>query len=171
MFWRKRTIYRLRQSELLSNPFTEAIFQTESKSWSEIRKRSRAAATDERTLRGAIESTMTGMLSEIENARDEIATASDAETIKVLEARMDTFRKVVSEKVMSFVKSMNRKPDAEQALDRACARESPKKAMRLDGALDPQASKLLARLVGLKEFKRMPAGGAGMSALEARPPA
>ena len=84
---------------------------------------------------------------------------------------MDAFRRVVSEKVMSFVSLMNQKPDAEQALHRAYAPESPKKAMRPDAALDARIGKLLARLVGLKEFKRMPAGGAGMSALKAKRPA
>jgi hypothetical protein len=68
---------------------------------------------------------------------------------------------------MPLVKAMDQRPDAEQALDRAYAPESLEKIMRLDAALDARIGKVLARLVGLKEFKRTPAGGAGLRALEA----
>lgn len=167
LHWQKRTIWRLRQSAVLRDPFTEDIIQTEGKSWSEIRKRLRAAASGERTTRGAIDDAMTSMLAEAQSASEKIVTTSDVEEIKVLEARMNTFLTVASGKLMELLKLMDQRPDAVQALDRAYVPESLEKVMRLEAALDARIGKVLARLVGLKEFKRTPAGGAVMRALEA----
>ena len=55
LYWHKRTLWRLWQSAVLRDKFTDDIIQTEAKSWSVIRKRLRAAARDERTLLGTIE--------------------------------------------------------------------------------------------------------------------
>jgi|PersoiStandDraft_1058852.scaffolds.fasta_scaffold35978_2 hypothetical protein len=167
LHWHKRTIYRLWQSAVLKDPFTEDIIQTESKSWSDIRKRLRAAATGERTLRGAIENNQSSLLDGLQTVGEKIATTSDAEEIKVILAQTEAILKLVTEKSMPLVKAMDQRPDAEQALDRAYAPESLEKVMRLDAAIDVRIGKVLARLVGLKEFKRTPAGGAGRRALEA----
>ena len=167
LHWQKRTIWRLRQSAVLRDPFTEDITQTEGKSWFEIRKRLRAAAYSEGTVRGAIDNSMTSVLAEAQSANEKIMTTSDVEEIKVLQARSSAFVTIASEKLMALVKSMDQRPDAVQALDRAYVPESLEKVMRLEAALDARISKVLARLVGLKEFKRTPAGGAGRRALEA----
>jgi hypothetical protein len=167
LHWQKHTVWRLRQSAVLRDPFTEDIIQTEGKSWSDIRKGLRAAASSERTVRGAIDNSMTSVLAEAQSANEKIMTTSDVEEIKVLQARSSAFVTIASEKLMALVKSMDQRPDAVQALDRAYVPESLEKVMRLEAALDARISKVLARLVGLKEFKRTPAGGAGMRALEA----
>ena len=54
-FWHKRTLWRLWQSAVLRDKYTDEILQTEGKSWAQIRRRLRAAARDERTLLGTIE--------------------------------------------------------------------------------------------------------------------
>jgi hypothetical protein len=167
LHWQKHTVWRLRQSAVLRDPFTEDIIQTEGKSWSDIRKGLRAAASSERTVRGAIDNSMTSVLAEAQSANEKIMTTSDVEEIKVLQAQSSAFVTIASEKLMALVKSMDQRPDAVQALDRAYVPESLEKVMRLEAALDARISKVLARLVGLKEFKRTPAGGAGMRALEA----
>ena len=166
LHWQKHTVWRLRQSAVLSDPFTEDIIQTQGKSWSDIRKGLRAAASDERTLRGAIENNLSSLLAELQTVGEKIATTSDAEEIKVILAQTDAMLQLVTERLMPLAKAMDQRPDAKQALDRAYAPESLEKMMRLDAALDARIGKVLARLVGLKEFKRTPAGGAGMRALE-----
>jgi hypothetical protein len=167
LHWQKRTIWRLRQSAVLRDPFTEDIIKTESKSWSDIRKGLREAASGERTLRGTIENNVSSLLAGIQTVGEKIATTSDAEEIKVILAQTDAMMKLVTERFMPLVKAMDQRPDAEQALDRAYVPESLEKVMRLEAALDARIGKVLARLVGLKEFKRTPAGGAGRRALEA----
>src|ERR1017187_1499153 len=167
LHWHKRTIYRLWQSTVLSDPFTEDIRQTEGKSWFEIRKGLRAAATSKRSLRGTIENNLSSLLDGLETVGEKLATTSDAEEFKVIYAQTEVMAKLVTERFMPLVKAMDQRPDAEHALERAYAPESLEKVMRLEAALDARIGKVLARLVGLKEFKRTPAGGAGMRALEA----
>ena len=167
LHWQKRTIWRLRQSAVLRDPFTEDIIQTKSKAWSDIRKGLRAAATSDRSLRGTIENNLSSLLDGLQTVGEKIATTSDAEELKVIYAQTNVMAKLVTERFMPLVKAMEQRPDAEHALDRAYVPESLEKVMRLEAALDARIGKVLARLVGLKEFKRTPAGGAGMRALEA----
>ena len=167
LHWHKRTIYRLWQSTVLSDPFTEDIRQTEGKSWFEIRKGLRAAATSKRSLRGTIENSLSSLFAGLQTVGEKLATTSDAEELKVIYAQTEVMAKLVTERFMPLVKAMDQRPDAEQALDRAYAPESLEKVMRLEAAFDARIGKVLARLVGLKEFKRTPAGGAGLRALEA----
>ena len=167
LHWQKRTIWRLRQSAVQRDPFTEDISKTESKSWSDIRKGLREAASGERTLRGTIENNVSSLLAGIQTVGEKIATTSDAEEIKVILAQTDATLKLVTERFMPLVKAMDQRPDAEHALERAYAPESLEKVMHLEAALDARIGKVLARLVGLKEFKRTPAGGAGRRVLEA----
>jgi hypothetical protein len=51
-------------------------------------------------------------------------------------------------------------PSAKQTFEKAHATENIEKIVRLEAALDSRIAKVLARLVGLKEFKRMPAAQA-----------
>jgi hypothetical protein len=166
LHWHKRTIYRLWQSTMLSDPFTEDIRQTKSESWFDIRKGLRAAATSKRTLRGTIENSLSSLFDGLETVGEKLATTSDAEELKVIYAQTEVITKLVTERFMPLVKTMEQTPDAEHALERAYAPESLEKIMRLDGMFDTRIAKVLARLVGLKEFKRTPAGGAGLRALE-----
>src|ERR1017187_5041556 len=110
LHWQKRTIWRLRQSAVLRDPFTEDIIQTEGKSWFEIRKRLRAAAYSEGTVRGAIDNSMTSVLAEAQSANEKIVTTSDVEEIKVLEARTNALLTIASEKHMALYKSMDQRP-------------------------------------------------------------
>src|ERR1019366_7495821 len=111
LHWHKRTIYRLWQSAVLRDPFTEDIIQTKSKSWSEIRKRLRAAATSEGTVRGAIENNQSSLLDGLQTVGEKMATTSDAEEIKVILAQTEAILKLVTEKSMPLVKAMDQRPD------------------------------------------------------------
>jgi hypothetical protein len=71
---------------------------------------------------------------------------------------MDACLKVVTDSLLPLLNSVRQAPDAEQAFDNAHAPECLEKVMRLEAAVDARIGKLLSRLVGLKEFKRTPAG-------------
>ncbi len=48
-FWHKRTLWRLWQCAVIRDKFTEEILQTGGKSWTQVRRRLRVAARDERS--------------------------------------------------------------------------------------------------------------------------
>jgi hypothetical protein len=156
--WHKRTLWRLWQSAVIRDKFTEEILQTGGKSWIQVRRRLRAAARDERTLLGTIEDTVTKSVSEVQRLGKKIVKNSGPQEIADLAPRLDALLKVVTDSLLPLLNSVRQAPDAEQAFDNAHAPDGLEKIMRLEAAVDARIGKLLSRLVCLKEFKRTTAG-------------
>jgi hypothetical protein len=142
---------------VLKDPFTFDIVQTGRKSWIGIRKRLRKAANETRTLQGSVRVIFAQLHSEIARFQKKIQKSSDKEEIKLLEEKMDACLRTVSKHAGSFLGTIAGGPNAEKTFDNAYAPESLEKIVRLEAALDARIAKVLARLVGLKEFKRTPA--------------
>jgi hypothetical protein len=85
--------------------------------------------------------------------------ASDQQEVKLIEEKIDALMRAISEHFLPLVQALRQGPNAEQAFDSAYAVESVEKIVRLEAACDAGIAKALARLVGLKEFKRTPALG------------
>lgn len=160
LHWHKQTIWRMWQTAVLKDPFTQDILETGRKSWSGIRKGLRAAAKDQRTLQGMANAQSAKLLSRVVRLEKKIATASDKEEIKLIEDKINALLHIINDHVLRLVQVLTQGPNAEQAFDKAYAAESMEKIVRLEAALDARIGKVLARLVGLKEFKRTPAAGA-----------
>jgi hypothetical protein len=168
--WHRRTIWRMWQASILKNPFAVDIKDTKRKSWSGIRKRLRASARKEGTMLGAIESTNSSMISELRRYQKELAATSDKDEIKCLQEKMGVCIEMLNQHVAPLLVKLIQGPSAEKFFDKVYEPESLEKIMRLDAEIDTRISKCLGRLVVLKEFKRTPAGGAGMKAIEASRP-
>jgi hypothetical protein len=169
LHWQKHTLWRMRQLAVLKDPFTGDILETERKSWSGIRKCLRAAANAERTLVGALESgTAVQLLAQITRLRKQMGATSDTEEVKRVEEKMIAVLRTLSDYVLPLLERLRQGPNAEQAFDKAYSVDSLEKVIRLEAAVDARIGKVLARLVGLKEFKRTPAAGA--AAMERRQP-
>jgi hypothetical protein len=165
LHWRKQTVWRLWQTAVLKDPFTIDILQTNGDSWSKIRKGLRAAAEDQRTLLGTVEAQSTKMVSQVRRLQKEMDAASDSQEVKRIEQKLDALHRTIGEHVLPLLQALKQGPNAEQAFDKAYAAESIEKIVRVEAALDARIGKVLARLVGLKEFKRTPAAGAPAIAL------
>jgi hypothetical protein len=168
LHWQKRTLWRMRQVAVLKDPFTKDIIETRRKSWSGIRKRLRSAAHDQRTLLGTVEAELAEMASQVRRLQKDLDTASDREVVELTEQKLDVLHRTIAKHVLPLLQGLMQVPDAEQAFDTAYATESMEKMVRLEAALDTRIAKVLARLVGLKEFKRTPAGGEPPMALTSR---
>jgi hypothetical protein len=169
LHWQKRTLLRMRQVAVLKDPFTQDIVNTDCKSWSQIRKRLRSAANEQRTLLGTVETENAKMASQVRRLQKEMEAASDPQELKLVEEKLNALHRILGEHVLPLVQALRQGPNAEQAFDAAYAAESVEKIMRLEAALDARIAKVLARLVGLKEFKRTPAAGAPTIALTSFP--
>lgn len=165
LHWNKQTLWRMRQAAVLKDPFTFDILQTERKSWAGIRKRLRAAAKDARTFQGMAEANFSKFQSQVSRLQRKIEKSSDTEEIKMLEGKMAACLHLISEYAAPLVPTLMQGPNAEQAFDKAYAPESMEKIVRLEAAIDARIGKVLARLVGLKEFKRTQAAIAATNAL------
>lgn len=169
LHWQKHTLWRMRQVAVLKDPFTQDILQTRRKSWSGIRKRLRSAAHDQRTLLGTVGAKQAEMASQVSRLQKELYVASDREAVKVTEQKLDALHRTIAVHVLPLLQKLMDGPGAEQAFDAAYATENMEKLLRLEAAIDARIGKVLARLVGLKEFKRTPAGGAPTMALTSFP--
>jgi len=165
LHWQKRTLWRMRQTAVLKDPFTCDILETGRKSWSGIRKRLRAAARGDRTLLGAVEAEHTKLFAQMHRLREDLEAASDQQEIKLMEQKIDALMRAINEHVLPLVQKLHQGPNAEKAFDSTYAADSLEKLSRLEAANDARMAKVLARLVGLKEFKRTPAGAAWSLAL------
>ena len=168
LHWRKQTVWRMWQTAVLKDPFTLDIVETNGKSWSKIRNRLRTAAEGHRTLLGTAEAKHAEMLSQIGRLQKKIDAASDTQQVKLIEAKIEALLRTITDHVLPLLQSLKQAPNAEQAFDRAYAAEGIENILRLEVAIDARIAKVLARLVGLKEFKRTPAGGAPPMALTSR---
>jgi hypothetical protein len=156
----KHTLWRMRLTAVLRDPYTNDILETKAKSWRGIRKRLRAAAKDMRTLQGMTEAGISELQSQIQRMERKLEKASDREEVKILEDKIAASRRLFAEQGVSLVQTLNAGPNAEQAFDKAYVPECMENLIRLEAAVDARIAKVLGRLVALKEFKRTPAGGA-----------
>jgi hypothetical protein len=170
LHWHKQTVWRMWQTAVLKDPFTLDIVQTKGKSWSKIRKQLRLEATDQRTLLGMADAKHAKMLSQIGRLQKEMDEASDPQEVKLIGDKIIVLLQVIDQYVIPLIQALAQGPNAEQAFDKAYTAESIEKIVRVEAALDARISKVLARLVGLKEFKRTPAAGAPTMALAASMP-
>ena len=167
LHWHKQTVWRMWQTAVLRDPFTLDIVQTKGRSWAKIRKRLRSAAYDHHTLLGMADAKHAEMLSQVGQLQKKMDAASNTQDVKVIACKIDALLQVVNAHVLPLVQSLKEAPDAEEAFDRTYAAEGIEKILRLEAAIDARIAKVLARLVGLKEFKRTPAGAALPIALTA----
>ena len=78
--------------------------------------------------------------------------------------KINAMMQTIGQYVLPLMQTLGRQgPDAEQTFDSAYAAERIEKIARLEAALDARIAKVLARLVGLKEFKRTPAARAALT--------
>jgi hypothetical protein len=162
-------LWRMRPLAVLKEPLAQDIVQTERKTWSAIRKRLRAAAKSERTLLGTLEVQCAKMLGKVKRFHKEMEETSDPLEVKVIEDKMNAWMRTVSDHVLPLLEKLKQGPTAEQAFDNAYTVDSLEKIVRLEAAVDVRISKVLARLVALKEYKRAPAAGRTVIPLSASP--
>ena len=86
--WNKHTLWRMRQSAVLKDPFTSDIVQTGRNTWRGIRKQLRASARSADSLQDVAKDILSSLRSELEHVQREIEQTSDREEIKKLEHKM-----------------------------------------------------------------------------------
>ena len=169
LYWQKRTLWRMRQAAVLKDAFTADIAQTNGKSWSKIRRRLREAADDHRTLLGTVEATHAKMRSQVERLQKQMDAASDSQEVKLIEEKLNALYSTIGVHVLPLIQQLWQVPNAERAFDNVYSPENMERIVHLEAAVDARITKVLARLVALKEFKRTPAGGAATTVLPGLP--
>jgi hypothetical protein len=158
LYWRKRTMWRLHVDTVLRDPFTDEIVATERKSWAGIRRVLRERAREEHTLVETMEATVAKAVAEVQRLGKKMAKGSSPEEVQKLAPLLSAGIELVSKTLLPLLEQVRQLPDAEGAFDKNYLPESLEKVVRLEALIDVRITKVLARLVALKEFKRTPAG-------------
>jgi len=158
-FWSRRTVLRMRQAAVMSDPFTAEVLHKDCNSWADLRKKYRENASARASFQEAAMSTVSDLRREMTRSVKEIAEAAGAEQISDARARMEACVGIVNDSLGPWILSLSKFPTFDKSFDNAYVPETLEKLVRLETALDARIAKILARLVGLKEFKRTAAGG------------
>jgi hypothetical protein len=157
-YWHKQTIWRLRAATVLRDPFTQEIVDTEKKSWGAIRVSLRKMASEERSLKEVMEAGAADMVDVMSRLTRKLAKELSPADAKQLVAQLSSAVDLFNNKMMPLFEKGRQLPDAEGSFDKHYLPEDLERVMRLETAIDARITKLLARLVAIKEFKRTPAG-------------
>lgn len=158
LFWQKRTLWRLRTATVLRDRFTDEIVATERKSWAGIRRGLREKAREEHALVQTMEASVASAVAEVQRLGKKLAKESSREQIEKLTPLLHAGIEFVTKSLLPLLEQVRQLPDAEGAFDKNYLPEALEKVVRLEAMIDARISKVLARLVALKEFKRTPAG-------------
>jgi hypothetical protein len=157
-YWQKQTTWRMRAAAVLSDPFTEDIVATGNKSWSGIRGGLRKMAREERSLKQAMEAGAADMVHAIARLTRKLGKKLSPAEAKESAAQLSLAADLFNSTLMPLFEKGRQLPDAEGAFDKHYLPEDLERIMRLEATIDARITKLLARLVAIKEFKRTPAG-------------
>jgi hypothetical protein len=158
LHWQKRTLWRLRTATVLRDRFTDEIVATEKKSWAGIRQGLRANAREEHTLLQTTEAAAAEAVAKMTRLAIKLAKESNPEEAEKLAPVLSAGLELISKTILPLLEEVRQLPDAEGAFDKNYLPEALEKLVRLETLLDARITKVLARLVALKEFKRTPAG-------------
>jgi hypothetical protein len=158
LYWHKRTLWRLRTATVHRDPFTKEIVATEKNSWAGIRRGLRENAREEHTLLQTMEAAAAKAVAEMSRLTIKLAKESSREEAEKLASVLSAGLELVNKTMLPLLEKVRQLPDAEGAFDKNYLPEALEKLLRLETLIDARTTKVLARLVALKEFKRTPAG-------------
>jgi hypothetical protein len=158
IFWKKRTIWRIGTATVRRDRFTDEIVATGKKSWTGIRRGLREKAREERSLVQTMEASVADVIAKLQRLGKKLAKGASPQEIQKLTPLLSKGLGLVSKRLLPVLEQVRQLPDAEGAFDQNYLPEDLEKVVRLEALLDARTSKVLGRLVALKEFKRTPAG-------------
>jgi hypothetical protein len=158
LHWQKRTLWRLRTAAVLRDRFTNEIVATEKKSWSGIRRTLRENAREEGRLVRKMENSVANAIAEVQRLGKKLAKDMPWEEVEKFTPLLCASIELASNSLLPLLEQVRQLPDAEGAFDKNYLPDALEKNVRLEALIDARISKVLARLVALKEFKRTPAG-------------
>jgi hypothetical protein len=158
LYWQKQTLWRLRTATVLRDRFTDEIVATERKSWTGIRAGLREKAREEGSLVETIEESVASAVTKVERLGKKLSKNLPFEEVEKLTPVLSAAIELAKGSLLPLLDQVRQLPNAEAAFDKNYLPENLEKIVRLEAMNDARISKVLARLVGLKEFKRTPAG-------------
>jgi hypothetical protein len=154
--WRKYQLHKMLRTAALKDPFFIQLVQCGRKSWSGVRKHLLEENEPYEIIRGRLANLMSNLSEAAKKmAGQQMAEAREKEHVERTDSRISDITKAMSEHLIPMIQAIDAGPSAERTFDQAYSPESLERVVKCEAAIDSRIDKLLARLVSLKEYKRM----------------
>jgi len=168
LYWLKRRLMRTSQLAFHQDPLTIAMEPSAPKNWDELVKEIKSASDDKASLTKAAKDS----LEALNRAIEKISTINMAclpghstegppkdafEAAQSAQSRADFVNNILTKQVFPRMIALEEasKSDAATAFEKAYSHEHLEKTLRIEASLDARIDKQMARLVSLKEYKRL----------------
>ncbi|MBV8242228.1 MAG: hypothetical protein JOZ35_06485 [Hyphomicrobiales bacterium] len=153
--WRKYQLAKWRRTAALKDPFFIELMESGKTSWSGIRKYLREQYEDSKTIRGSIRNALLKRMDDAEELAGKLMEETEKEKVEVTHQKLSGITKLISEHLTPLLEDIDAGSSAEKTFEQAYLPESLERVLKCEAAIDSQIGKLLARLVNLKEYKRV----------------
>ena len=161
LFWIKRRLMRTWQLGFSKDPLVQDIANSGKKSWAEIQNYLRdqakahfSAVEAAKDLYSEMQEILMLLSKELPNrSQNREGTGSDEKIFKLFQQLEREMNQI--QKFFLLPAKTEHPPNRTQILDQAYEPESLERIVRLEAALDARIDKTVARLVNLKEYKRL----------------
>ena len=161
-YWRKRTLWRMQRTAVLRDSARMEIAGVSPDLWRRRRRELRAMNKSEGSLQSIAADTVHYIRGNLMLFLRDIREMTDPKEIKKLDQKVSACIRLLTEQAGPVLRLATDLPPFENIY----SPNNMEKIVQLETMLDVRIAKILARLVGLKEFKRTPAA-AGTSQLDA----
>lgn len=168
--WRKYRLLKMQRTAALKDTFFIELMESGKKSWSGIRKYLRQQDEAYKTIRGKLTDLMVKLAKAAEKELAHDQKGMEKEEFEGRQQRVSDITKAMSEHLIPMLQDINAGPSAEKTFEEAYSPESLERILKCEAAIDARIDKLLARLVCLKEYRRMYGANALLPPLIESPP-
>jgi len=158
----KKRVHQMWIAAAYADPFVSDLVETGERSWAGMRDRLEHKAKEKRTMsellnESFLEQTAEAAKTLAELIQTDALTDSATKTSEMRKHEAHAFRNVAQGFAIPLLEAAKDRPNAQDSLRRAYSPEYLEPIIRLEAMIDARIDKALARLVNIKEYKRLAA--------------
>jgi hypothetical protein len=156
--WLKQRVKKAIQAAFHEDPFTSDLIDSGKKSWRAIRQDLRRQAKNNRSIGDTMHRGVAELSEQLTAAAARLCKVDlEPSQIDKAHGNLDFLVTLINDRLMPVVQLFEQGPSAERTLKQAYSLEFLEPLIRQDAAIDARIDKTLARIIALKEYKRVAA--------------
>ena len=160
--WQKYRVHQMWIAAAYADPFVSDLVKAGQKSWAGMRNHLKCKAKDRRMMSDLLNALFLEQTAEAAKTLAELIqtgklTDSATKTSETRKREANAFMNVKKDFTIPLIEAFKDRPNAEDSLRRTYSPEYLEPTIRLEAMIDARIDKALARLVNLKEYKRLAA--------------
>jgi hypothetical protein len=153
--WQKYRVHQMYIAAAYDDPFVSGLVEARQKSWAGMRNHLRWKSINERTISEMINELFLEQVEE--SAKTLVKAVREGKLVNSEIAQGKAFLDVSKNFTAPLIEALEAQPSVGDSLRRTYSPEDLEPIIRLEAMIDARIDKALARLVSLKEYKRMAA--------------